>query len=340
MPDFKAEYAAPAGKPPYITTYARGHENRVQKTVALYDGLGRVRQDQQEATGGGRLITDTLYNNSGEVWQTNNAYFTEGTPNGELFTPLADTAVPNATRYTYDGLGRMTSATDPNSGTSRLTYDHRDRTLTATNARNITVWNGYDELSRPTQQRLGGSTGTLLAEYSYDTAPGGKGLPASSTRYTDGLPYAMTVGGYTEDYQPTSTTLTLPPSIASTWGLQSSYTYGYTYTDTGLPESTTLPAVGKLAAEKLLVRYTKDGLPLSVSGKDWYGSETVYSPYGQLLRSTLGAHPYRVWAQTSYDEASGVTAPSWSTRTWPATPPRTPPPSTATARPTAAGPAP
>ncbi|AGZ39030.1 YD repeat-containing protein [Actinoplanes friuliensis DSM 7358] len=403
VPDFKAIYNTPVGKPPFVTTQTRGHENRVETSVTLYDGLGRERQTQEQATGGGRLITDTLFNSSGEVWQTNNAYYTAGTPSGAMFTPLADTAVPNATRYTYDGLGRvmrelpilrgeeyparatnyeygtdnstvinpagaasyrlftdalgrttrvdtfsdanraaftsmryqydargllakathsadtarpwswtydqrgrMETATDPDAGTTRTTYDNRDRPVTVANDRGVTIWNAYDELSRPKQQRLGNSTGALLSEYTYDTAAGGKGLPATATRYTDGLPYTQSVGGYTRDYQPTSTTLSLPQSIADTWGLRSSYTYGYSYTDTGLPESATVPAIGNFTDEKLLVRYTKDGLPLSVSGKDWYGSETVYSPHGQVLRSTLGAQPYRVWAMSSYDDASGA----------------------------------
>ncbi|GGM36461.1 hypothetical protein GCM10011608_21370 [Micromonospora sonchi] len=417
VPDFRAEYALPAvvddpenpgekiRKPPYIITFSRGHEGRIQTSVTIYDGLGRERQTQVEATNGGRLITDTLYNSAGEIWQTNNAYLANGSPIGRLFVPYEDPEnpgnVPNATLYTYDGLGRvvkelpvlngaerperatryeygfehstvinpkgaasyriwsdalgrttkvdtftdaartefttmhyeydsrgqlvqanhsanpvpwtwaydqrgrLTRSTDPDTGATTVTYDHRDRPLTTTNARGVTVWNGYDELSRPTQQRLGGSGGTLLAEYTYDTVAGGKGLPATSTRYTDGLPYTQSVGGYTEDYQPTSTTLTLPESIATTWGLNREYRYEYTYTDTGLPESTSLPAVGSLPSEKLLVRYSSDGLPLSVSGKDWYGSETVYSPYGQVLRSTLGAHPYRVWTMASYDDASG-----------------------------------
>ncbi|MEU3455089.1 ricin-type beta-trefoil lectin domain protein [Micromonospora sp. NPDC006766] len=403
IPDFRAEYAIPVGKPPYITTFSRGHENRIQTSVTIYDGLGRERQTQEEATGGGRLITDTLYNSSGEVWQTNNAYYTEGGPVGTLFTPRADSTVPNATRYTYDGLGRVTeelpvlkgneepdqatryeygadhstvinpagaasyrlfsdalgrttrvdtftnagrtaftsmryeydargqlakathsvdpthpwtwtydhrgrmeTATDPDSGTTRMTYDHRDRPVTSTNARGVTVWNGYDELSRPTQQRLNSSTGTVLGQFTYDTATGGKGLPATATRYTDGLAYTQSIGGYTNDYQPTSTTLSLPQSVADTWGLRTSYTYDYAYTDTGQPESTSLPAVGNFPAEKVLVRYTKDGLPLSVSGQDWYGSETVYSPYGQVLRSTLGAQPSRVWTMSSYDDGSGA----------------------------------
>ncbi|TXS09924.1 sugar-binding protein, partial [Streptomyces sp. ms191] len=424
VPDFRAVYTIPAEetdpedanrkirKPPFVTTYARGYEDRVETSVTLYDGLGRERQSQEEAAGGGHLITDTLYNTAGEVFQTNNAYLTQEAKPGELFVPLSDTAIPNITRYTYDGLGRvlqetpymkyvdpvtkestskayedratkyeygqdwskvinpqgassyrvytdalgrtsrtdtfnpaapggftstsyrydthgrmanatqsadpshpwswtydhrgrLESATDPDGGTTRSTYDHRDRPLTVTNARGVKVWNSYDELSRPKQQRLNDANGTLLADLTYDTVPGGKGMPATAVRYTDGLAYTQKVNGYTKDYQPTSTTLSLPQTIADTWGLAKDYTYGYSYSDTGALEEAQLPAVGKFAAEKMVVRYNKEGLPLSVSGKDWYGAETVYSPYGQVLRSTLGAQPYRVWTQNSFDEGSG-----------------------------------
>ncbi|MFJ5096316.1 ricin-type beta-trefoil lectin domain protein [Streptomyces sp. NPDC088557] len=425
VPDFKAEYVTPGDqpdpndpdggkirKPPYITTYSRGYEDRVEKSVTIYDGLGRERQSQEEADGGGRLITDTLYNRAGEVYQTNNAYLNEEAPSGELFTPRADTTVPNITRYKYDGLGRvleempvlkvavpgtteaisqevpakatryeygsdwskvlhpqgvssyrvytdalgrttrtdtfnpaapggftstrytydsrgkmtkatsstdpthpwewtfdkrgrLETATDPDTGVMRMTYDHRDRPLTTTNARDQTVWNAYDELSRPKEQRLGGSGGALLAGFTYDTVAGGKGMPASVTRYTDDLAYTQKVNGYTKDYQPTSTTLSLPPTLATTWGIPADYRYDYKFSDNGMLEEATLPKAGKFDAEKLVIRYNKEGNPLSVSGKDWYGSETVYSPYGQVLRSTLGAVPYRVWAQNSFDESTG-----------------------------------
>ncbi|GAA3390945.1 hypothetical protein GCM10017752_21650 [Streptomyces roseoviridis] len=433
VPDFRAEYTIPepvpdtsdpdggeTRKPPYITTYARGYENRIQKSVTIFDGLGRERQSQEEADGGGRLITDTLYNSAGEVYQTNNAYLNQDAPSGELFTPLADTTVPNITRYKYDGLGRvleempvlkvkltgtteaisqevpekavryeygpdwskvthpqgtssyrvytdaigrtvrtdsfnpaapeytsptgvkerytstryeydkrgqlakatasadpthpwtwtydkrgrLVTATDPDTGTTETKYDHRDRPLTVTNARG-TLWNGYDVLSRPTQQRETDANGKLLAEFSYDSVPGGKGMPATATRYTDGLAYVQKVNGYTKEYQPTSTTLTLPDTVVGTWGLQKDYTYSYTYSDNGMLDEATLPKVGRFDAEKLVVRYNEDGKPVSISGKDWYGSETVYSPYGQVMRSTLGSLPYRVWAQNSYDESTG-----------------------------------
>ncbi|MFJ8665128.1 ricin-type beta-trefoil lectin domain protein [Streptomyces sp. NPDC093600] len=425
VPDFRAVYTIPKPeadpedptleirKPPYVATYTRGYEDRIETSVTMYDGLGRERQSLEEPeSGNGYLVTDTLYNSAGEVFQTNNAYLTQEAKPGELFTPLADTAIPNITRYEYDGLGRVVtetpymkyvdpvtkeasskayperatkyeygtdwskvvhpqgassyrvytdalgrtvrtdtmnpaapggftstryeynargqmmkatssadtahpwtwtydprgrlkSATDPDTGTTSLTYDHHDRPLTSTNARGVKVWNAYDELSRPIQQRLDSSTGTLLAEFTYDTAPGGKGQPATATRYTDGLAYTQKVNGFTKDYEPTSTTLSLPQSIADTWGLAKDYTYSYTYSDNGMVDEATLPAVGKFAAEKLAIRYNKDGNPLSISGKDWYGSETVYSPYGQVLRSTLGSQPYRVWTQNSYDESTG-----------------------------------
>lgn len=403
VPDFEATYHTGASVVPHVVTRTRGHEDKIETSVTFYDGLGRERQTQEAATGGGRLITDTLYNSSGEIWKTYNAYYTAKSPGETLFFPEADTTVPNATRYTYDGLGRVltetpifrgtadparatsyeygadystvinpegaasyrvfsdangrtsridtftdtarttfvtmryeydahgqlakvehgsdsrktwswkydlrgrvVSATDPDTGTTITAYDHRDRPLTTTNARGVTVWSGYDELSRPAEQRLGGATGTLLASYTYDKAAGGIGMPATATRYTDGLAYTQSIGGYTSDYQPTATTLTLPSSVASEWGFADSYTYGYTYTDTGLPETQQLPAVGALPAEQLLVRYTADGLPLTVSGQEWYGSETEYSVYGQVLRSTLGAQPYRVWTQATYDETSGA----------------------------------
>ncbi|MGW2046970.1 ricin-type beta-trefoil lectin domain protein [Streptomyces sp. NPDC001858] len=418
VPDFRAVYTIPAytegedRKPSYVTTYTRGYNNRVETSVTLYDGLGRERQTQEEADGGGYLITDTLYNSSGEIWQTNNAYPTDEAKPGELFSPVSDTVVPNITRYTYDGSGRVLeempvlkvedplthesksepvparatryeygldwskvdnpqgtsdyrvytdalgrtkrvdtfnadapggltsmkydydtrgqlvkatnsadtahpwtwtydkrgrqeTATDPDTGVTKNTYDTRDRVLTTENARGVVVWNGYDQLSRPIEQRLKDADGSLLSTLTYDQAPGGKGMPYTATRYTDTEAYIQKVDGYDKDYQPTSTTLTLPQSLKDTWGLETSYKYSYKYSDNGVLEESTLPKIGKLAEEKLVVRYNKDGKPLSISGKDWYGSETVYDPYGQVLRSTLGAQPYRVWTQNTFDESSG-----------------------------------
>ncbi|MFD5574017.1 sugar-binding protein, partial [Streptomyces cadmiisoli] len=401
VPDLEVEYLLKKGEPSAVISRTRGHDDRVETSVTLYDGLGRVRQTQQAATGSGRLITDTLYNASGEVWQTNNAYLTDGEPKPVLFFPQTSGEVPNATRYTYDGMGRVLTetpvlrgaaatdrrtayeygldhstvinpngtasyrtwtdalgrtsrvdtftdttrtahesirftydsrgqlsnaqqddgtawswkydtigrvkeATDPDTGTTSTTYDDLNRPRTATDARGETVWTDYDILSRPTLTRENSSVGKLLGAYSYDQAGGGIGMPYTALRYTDTGNAAQTmISGYTSDYQPTVSSTALPKDLADKYGLAYRYTYTQTYTDTGLPHSTRLPAVGSLPAEEVITRYNAEGLAESVSGHDWYGSQTLYSPYGQVLRSTLGDNPYRVWSTASFDEASG-----------------------------------
>ncbi|MFY1678345.1 ricin-type beta-trefoil lectin domain protein [Streptomyces sp. WMMC905] len=401
VPDLQVRYEVHSGEPAAVVVGTRGHEDRVETSVTVYDGLGRVRQTQEPATGGGRLITDTLHNASGEVWKTNNAYFTTGEPSTTLFFPETSGEVPNATRYTYDGMGRVLTevpildgvdvperrtsyeygldhstvvnppgtasyrawtdglgrttrvdtfsdvarttfesirftydehgrpaeareddgtawtwkydaigriveSTDPDTGTSKTTYDDLDRPVTTTDARGTTLWTGYDILSRPILTRENDSSGRLLGAYSYDQAGGGVGMPYSALRYTESGDAAQTlISGYTNDYQPTVTSTALPEDLADQYGLEPRYTYTQTYTEAGLPHSTRLPAVGALPAEEVINRYDEEGLTDSVSGHDWYGSQTVYSPYGQVLRSTLGSNPYRVWSTASYDEASG-----------------------------------
>lgn len=111
VPDLEVECLLEVGEPSAVITRTQGHEDRVETSVALYDGLGRVRQTQEAATGGGRLVTDALYDASGEVRQTNNAYLAEGEPEPVLFFPETSGAVPNATRYTCDGMGRVLTET-------------------------------------------------------------------------------------------------------------------------------------------------------------------------------------------------------------------------------------
>ncbi|MFJ9585525.1 ricin-type beta-trefoil lectin domain protein [Streptomyces acidicola] len=210
----------------------------------------------------------------------------------------------NTWSWKYDARGREVESTDPDTGTTTTTYDVLDRPELVTDE-NATVWTGYDQLSRPVEQRRDSSTGTLLASTKYDTLIGGAGLPTSQTRYSDGVAYTTSVSGYTADYQPLGKRITLPDSIASGIGLQKEYAYSFEYSETGLLESVNLPAVGTLPSEKLVVRYNEDGLPVSTSGLDWYTAQTSYSPYGEVLRTVSGEHPNRVWTTNLFDEATG-----------------------------------
>ncbi|MFI1711932.1 polymorphic toxin-type HINT domain-containing protein, partial [Streptomyces griseoruber] len=393
-----------------------------ESSTTIYDGLGRERQTQTPAVDGGRLITDTLHNSAGQVRYTRNAYYMEGDPGTDLVVPASESLVPNATSYTYDGLGRVltvtpvhssypqtgesftnagktvtttdrrtryeyaldytvvrqpqgtpasrvwtdalgrttrqdtfsdtslseagaitttydydlrgdmvtstddvgntrtwkydalgrvTDTTDPDSGATHTDYDAYGRVDKATDARGQTVSYSYERLNRVEQVKVtpkGSTTATLAQTYAYDGATGGKGQLASATRYTDGKAYTTTIGGYTADYQPTGMTTALPPGSTAGLtadGFATQYTYAYKYNADGQLETYTAPAAGGLDAEDVVTRYNKAGLPTSVSGKDWYTSEASYSPYGQVLRSTIGEQGHRLWQENTFNESTG-----------------------------------
>jgi RHS repeat-associated protein len=84
----------------------------------LYDGLLRERQTQVPAPGGGRVITDQIYDSRGLVARANSDYYNGDTaPSADLFTPKA--AVPGQTATTYDGVGRPILATFLENGNAR-----------------------------------------------------------------------------------------------------------------------------------------------------------------------------------------------------------------------------
>ncbi|MFD3997172.1 polymorphic toxin-type HINT domain-containing protein [Streptomyces sp. NPDC058583] len=98
-------------KVPAVTTSTLRDNGTYDDAITLYDGMLRPRQTQTEALGGGRIVTDTLYNPSGAVRETKNGYLAPGEPTAEIFVPKTVFDVPNSTKTTYDGLGRPTRVT-------------------------------------------------------------------------------------------------------------------------------------------------------------------------------------------------------------------------------------
>ncbi|WP_244224048.1 polymorphic toxin-type HINT domain-containing protein [Streptomyces tirandamycinicus] len=104
-------YQIADNKPPAVTTRTLRDNGTYEDTVAIYDGLLRPRQTQTEALGGGRIVTDSLYNAGGTVRQTNNGYLAAGEPEPLLFFPETVFEVPNSTETAYDGLDRAIRTT-------------------------------------------------------------------------------------------------------------------------------------------------------------------------------------------------------------------------------------
>ncbi|MFE3553261.1 ricin-type beta-trefoil lectin domain protein [Streptomyces sp. NPDC059193] len=212
--------------------------------------------------------------------------------------------------YAYDTRGRMTSSTDPDMGSSTFAYNNLDQQITATNVYGLAQHTKYDALGRKTELRNDNpTTGWLVATWTYDTLPGAKGQPVSATRnWGEGRFYSSEVTGYDSEYRPTGSKITIPdlPNAQTTKGLAGTYAYSTTYTPTGKVQSTTLPATaGGLAAEKLITRYNKDGMVQTMSGLTWYTADTVYSPFGEVLRTATGNAPHRVWTTNTHDPHTG-----------------------------------
>lgn len=385
-------------RPSAVTVEALKDDGGYGREVTIYDGLMRPVQTQGEAHGPGRVITDTRYNDHGQVSEQTNPYLAKGDPVARQFKRVSDSLVPSMTRTRYDGLERpvrvttlhggaakfygitryydqstyvmspygsaapitntwtdargrvtqiqhyattnssswrttkyvydargnrsevidpagntwsygydarrrLTSSIDPDTGTTSFGYDAADRRVRTTDSR-TTTYTTYDELSRVTAVREGSASAPPVKEFTYDSLPGGLGKAVASIRHDASGDYINRVTGYDHGYRATGREVVIP-SNAMTTGLAGTYKYAYTYTPTGNPLSTTLPAAGGLAQEKVITRYNSDGLPESTSGHSWYTADVTYSPYGEVLRAVSGPQPYRVWTTNFIDEHTG-----------------------------------
>ncbi|MGP2443117.1 hypothetical protein, partial [Streptomyces sp. JW3] len=64
-PSARFTYDTTIGQPVSVTTESLTDDGDYDVSTVIYDGLGRERQKQDPAVGGGRLITDILYSANG-----------------------------------------------------------------------------------------------------------------------------------------------------------------------------------------------------------------------------------------------------------------------------------
>ncbi|MFE3072348.1 RHS repeat-associated core domain-containing protein [Streptomyces sp. NPDC059247] len=258
-------------------------------TLTLTDVRGRMTEqrqykDRNPVPGAAKTQYET----------TTRAYDSAG-----LLASITDSSGRNSWSYTYDLRGRQVGTKDPDKGESTTHYDDKGRADTVTDARG-TLATTYDELGRRTTLRSGSVTGTKLAEWTYDGATGGKGLPHQSIRYDTGnasAAYTTEVTGYGPAGQATGTKVTVP-KVTGEELLAGTYTVATTATPVkGLPltaaYSTTNPSAGAasaLPAETVTNHYgSDDTLAIVDSSLDHaYLRGASYTPYGELAQAQLG----------------------------------------------------
>jgi RHS repeat-associated protein len=217
----------------------------------------------------------------------------------DQLTSMIDPA-GNQWTYTYDLLGRLTAETDPDTGTSRYTYDAGDRLTSSTDSRGEKLAYRYDKLDRLVELRDDTTAGNLRAAWTYDTLA--KGLPTSATRYHGGQEYIQAVTGYSNLYDPSGFTTTIPAAQGTLAGV---YQTDLTYRADGSVATVAYPAAGGLPAETVTLGYRDTGHLATAAGAATYLAAAEYYWHGAVKERLLGAAGKRVRITTGVDEATG-----------------------------------
>ncbi|MFJ6622725.1 RHS repeat-associated core domain-containing protein [Kitasatospora sp. NPDC091335] len=228
------------------------------------------------------------------------------TPSGEVAKRTDSSG--NSWSYVYDLRGRKVSSTDPDTGTSLTTYDAASNVASTTDGKGNVLAYSYDVLGRKTGMYAGSvSRANQLAGWTYDTLPGAKGKPVSSTRYVGGADggkaYTQAVTGYDTAYHPLGTTTTIPSNELE---LAGTYTTSNKYSPIlGSLKRTELPAMGGLPAESVAYLYLNTGLMITSGGNSTLVTDVQYDEEGRPIVTTVGDIGTQVVSTQQYDAATG-----------------------------------
>lgn len=270
----------------YQTTEPFYYGGSQQTVTRNYDALGRIASVQHpdgtsEAyaysglrhTTTNRLNqTQTRYlNAAGWVMQsrdnTNTPVDFTYWPWGDLKTTQVNSDSKTLVSVVYDGLGRKTEMTDPNTGKTVYTYNALGLIATQMDAKNQRTCFGYDALGRQVKRvdkASSSCTGTTQNWY-YDSSAYGKGQLASM-------------------------------SGASTDG--SNYSESYSYTNKGLPATTTYNL--GFNSYSITQHYDNFSRPLGVTYPTGYVVANRYNSYGHL-NEVMDSAGTRVWKADDAD---------------------------------------
>ncbi|MBO2446381.1 type IV secretion protein Rhs [Actinomadura barringtoniae] len=260
-------------------------------TTAITDARGKTVEQRQYKNG-------TVSDDPADYNATKYAY----TPAGEL-SAVTD-AAGNQWKYTYDLHGNKKTLDDPDKGLTKVDYNAAGGIAKTTDAENRTLKFTYDALGRRTfeHQVATDGTETKLAEWTYDTVTGGKGMPAKSIRWSGGQAYTQEVTKYDAAYRPLESQVTIPTTEGN---LGKTYQTSLTYDPDGSVDTLTMPAAGGLAKETVTSNYNALGQATTVSGLDAYAQGAAYTDFGELSQLSLGTFTSkRVWLTNYYEDGT------------------------------------
>jgi RHS repeat-associated protein len=210
----------------------------------------------------------------------------------DQLTTVTDTA-GNVTSMSYDSLGRKTGMDDPDMGVWNYSYDANGNLVTQTDAKGQTLWFGYDALNRQTQKRQTSSSGTLLAQYTYDQS--------STTNQGIGQRTQSSAGGIVEQWEydargrKTKTTDTVA-------GLSGTRIFGSTYDSADRLRTLSLPAFPNGIVQTLTYSYDAAWRPNRLFTSNWNVyllNNASYTALDQPVQWTFNNSIVQTWSYSS-----------------------------------------
>ena len=104
--DVDYDYGIFANKPNFVTTKAMQTNGTIETSYQLYDGLMRPKQTQEAAQGGGRIISDVVYDSRGLEVKENGPYHNPGAPVPDVVVEPDELRLPTQKITEYDLAGR------------------------------------------------------------------------------------------------------------------------------------------------------------------------------------------------------------------------------------------
>ncbi|HTJ66088.1 MAG TPA: RHS repeat-associated core domain-containing protein [Actinospica sp.] len=266
--------------------------------TAVVDARGRTTDLVQYHAG---MPTDYLTDPAADYSDTKYTYY----PTGKQATETD--AAGNQWSWTYNLLGNETDTYDPDTGHTVNVYDNAGHLTSTTDARGKQTTYTYDKDARKTAAYDTTSTQTLSStnevdSWAYDTIK--KGMPSTSTSYSNGDTYTSSVLAYNAMGEQSAVKYTLTGTDAALVPT-AGYTISYGYTFSGLPSTVNDPAMGGLPSETVTTGYNTYGEPISLTGSGgvaWtYVSAISYDHYDSPTEYTMPTAGGSVWSTLGYD---------------------------------------
>jgi RHS repeat-associated protein len=107
-PSTEHSYLVRTNGPNTVTNRTLQPDGGYVTDIDLFDGQMRQRQSQDPAPGGGRVVTDTIYDSRGLEIKTNGPYYNDAPPGPDVVIP-DEAMLPAQTIFEYDGTDRLTA---------------------------------------------------------------------------------------------------------------------------------------------------------------------------------------------------------------------------------------